>query len=143
MIGVVLGSLAILSVWSGIKRNEKLMSGKYDTVLSKELHQTAYPTLEAILAYQRDHSEYPNDIESLITNQETKYPSSYMGGYLVYIPEPFYGVPFYFGFRGNYSGVYFLHGWIIAYCPSSICTIPLSGTRRIDDTWVFIHSSAL
>jgi len=32
--------------------------------------------------------------------------------------------------------------WSLLYCPISICTIEGPGTRRIDDTWLFIHSSA-
>jgi len=140
---VLIGSLfCVLSVQRGIDRNDKLLSGKYDTILSRELDENARATVEAIIAYQRDHGQNPSNIDALIPDYAAKYSSSYMGGRLVYDPEPWYGVPFYFGFRRNYSGLYFMHGCVIAYCPVSICTIPHSGTRRIDDTWLFIHSSA-
>src|SRR5215216_568968 len=110
-------SLCILSVQRGINRNDKLLSGKYDLVLSQELDEYARPTIEAIIAYQHDHGQNPGNIDSLIPDYAAKYSSSYMGGRLTYVPEPWYGVPFYFGFRGNYSGSYFMHGWVIAYCP--------------------------
>jgi hypothetical protein len=124
------------------RRNEKLLGSDYDAKISEELNSLAQPTIEALLAYQRDHGSYPTDINSLVPTYVEKVPSSYMRGHLVYDRRELYGVPFYLAFRGNYSGTYFLHGWNLLYCPISICTVDGPGTRRIDDTWLFIHSSA-
>ena len=125
------------------RRNKKLLGPDYDAEISEELNSLALPTIEALLEYQLDHGSYPTDIESLVPTYIEEVPSSYMRGRLVYDQRALYGVPFYFGFRGNYSGIYSWHGWSLLYCPISICTVEGPGTRRIDDTWLFIHSSAL
>lgn len=129
-------------IQSGNRRNEKLLGPDYDAEISEELNSLAQPTIEALYKYQRDHGSYPADIDSLVPTYVEKVPSSYMGGRVVYDPRPLYGVPFYFAFRGNYSGKYLLHGWSLLYCPIPICTVEGPGTRRIDDTWLFVHSSA-
>lgn len=140
LIGVI--GLAILYVWSiGAQRNEKLLSGRYDALMAQELNQMALPTVDAIVQYNADHQQYPDNLAVLVPNYVLNPPSKYLGGRVVYTPRPSYGVPFYFGFSGNYSGSYFMHGWGIVYCPVSLCE--LSDPRRLDDNWIFIHSSAL
>ena len=143
----MIGCMACIAVFVSIvqsenRRNKKLLGPDYDAEISEELNSLAQPTIEALLEYQLDHGSYPADIDSLVPRYVEKVPSSYMRGRVVYDQEGFYGVPFYFAFRGNYSGIYSLHGWSLLYCPISICTIEGPGTRRIDDTWLFIHSSA-
>lgn len=141
---ILLGTaLCGLALQRGANRNDKLLSGRYDTIISKELGELATPTVEAIIAHHQTHGQYPKDIDSLDSQYKALVPASYMDGRLIYIPETYYGAPFFFGFRGNYSGWYSMHGWAIVYCPEPLCTIPETGTRRIDDTWIFIHSSAL
>ena len=129
-------------VQSANRRNEKLLGPDYDAEISQELNDLAQPMIEALHEYQLDYGSYPADIDSLMPTYVEKVPSSYMRGRVVYSRRALYGVPFYFGFRGNYSGRYSLHGWSLLYCPISICTVEGPGTRRIDDTWLFIHSSA-
>ena len=125
-------------------RNEKLLGPDHDTEISEELNDLVGPTIEAIYMYQHDHGRYPSGIEALLPVYLDDLPSSYMQGRVVYDSRALYGIPFYFGFRGNYSGAISMHGWAIFYCPSSICTIDdWPGTRRIDDTWLFGHSSFL
>lgn len=139
-----LGCLAVIVsfVQNENRRNEKLLGSDYDAEISEELNSLAQPTIEALLAYQHDHGCCPTDLDSLVPTYVEKVPSSYMRGRVVYDRRALYGVPFYFSFRGNYSGTYFLHGWSLLYCLISICTVEGPGTRRIDDTWLFIHSSA-
>ena len=133
----------VLIVQSGNRRNEKLLGPDYDAEISEELNSLAQPTIKALLEYQLDHGSYPANINYLVPTYVEKVPSLYMRGRLVYDQEGAYGIPFYFAFRGNYSGKYSWHGWSLLYCPNSLCTVEGPGTRRINDTWLFIHSSAL
>ncbi len=139
---LVLVVLAAFWFWLGGQRNDRLLSGKYDGEISRELQTRADPVAAALLRYQADTGSPPDKLEQLVPNYIKSLPDGYMGGRLVYDPRPYYGVPFFFGFRGNYSGIYFLHGWSLIYCPAAACQLSGSGSRRIDDTWMFVHSSA-
>jgi hypothetical protein len=118
---IVCIAVLVSIVQSENRRNKKLLGPDYDAEISEELNSLAQPTIEALLEYQLDHGSYLTDIESLMPTYIEKVPSSYMRGRLVYDQRALYGVPSYFGFRGNYSGIYSWHGWSLLYCPISIC----------------------
>lgn len=142
IVALILLLIPILFYLTGVDRNDKLLSGKRDSLISKELNEIANPVIDKINLYKSEHGEYPETIEALIPTYIKKIPSEYLGGRVIYQTDPYYGVPFYFAFRGNYSGRYFLHGWAIIYCPVSMCEISGPPSRRIDDNWIFVHSSA-
>ena len=114
-----------------------------NAVLAKQLNTYSAPILQAIYQYKDEHGEYPKDLSALVPQYLQKEPYAAFGEKLRYTPENFHGAPFYFGFYGHYSGLAFMHGWFYIYCPSSSCDVVGDGVDRIDENWIFMHSSAL
>jgi hypothetical protein len=116
-------------------------SAERNETLAKELNTYSTPIIQAIYQYNNEHSEYPKDLSILIPQYLQKEPYAAFGEKLLYSPQDYYGAPFYFGFRGNYPGLAFMHGWAYIYCPSSSCDVIGVGVNRFDDNWIYIHSS--
>jgi hypothetical protein len=106
--------------------------------------------IKAIDKYYQDHNQYPIDLDALVPDYLDKAPGIYIkhGNKLYYsITEHtlFEGLPFSFKINGNYPGLAFIHGWSLYYCPIEVdgCNVDYEGVNRIDDNWIWIHSSAL
>jgi hypothetical protein len=113
---------------------------KYDEVIS------------AIEQYYKDRGTYPEKLSDLVPQYLSQEPGIYIrsGEYLNYEPEtrrentP----PFTFSVRGHYPFPAFMHGWELTYCPSTFSGCAEGGDRhiyafRVNDRWLWIHSSAL
>lgn len=97
-LGTLVCTIYALTILPGNRRNDKLLSGDYDTDISTELAERTGPLLEAIISYYRDQGQYPEDLDSLGSYYVDDFPASYMRGRLIYHPESYYGAPFFFGF---------------------------------------------
>jgi hypothetical protein len=121
------------------KRKEEIE--KHDAALSKQIHAYADPIIEAIYKFKSDNGYYPEDLQALTPRYLIEEPYAAFGNKLVYFPEDWNGAPFTFLFRGNYSGLAFMHGWAYIYCPLKSCDGNGVGVRRLDSDWIFIHIS--
>ena len=108
--------------------------------------------INAIERYYLDHGDYPNDLNTLVPFYLTQVPGVYIrsGEYLTYAPEPWNEntPPFTFSIRGHYPFPAFMHGWDLVYCPSTYEGCAEGGDRhtrvfRVNDRWIWVHSSAL
>jgi hypothetical protein len=129
------------------KRNNErreLAAKQRNAALAKQLNSYSDPIIQAIYKYKDDHREFPKDLLVLVPQYLPEEPYAAFGEELVYFPnDDYYGAPFYFAFNGHYSGLAFMHGWSYKYCPSSSCSDNFEGVYRIDENWIFMHSSAL
>ena len=149
LLAILITSLILLILWlDKLYAYKEIIThnNRENAALAQKLNTFSTPIIEAIDEYQKDHGEYPKDLQILIPDYLSRDLGAVIGDRLTYIPEPYNGVPFYFGFSGNYWGLAFMHGWGVIYCPLSICEIqdmPNDGVHRKGENWIFIHSSAL
>jgi hypothetical protein len=116
--------------------------------------------VDAIEKFYQDKGYYPQDLKDLTPIYLSKVPGIYIrnGEKLTYSPEPSFPdtyilpdtkvAPFTFNIYGHYTGLAFMHGWFLMYCPSKYDYCNDSGDRhmqtiRINDQWIWINSSAL
>ena len=139
--------LMVISFWSQYiveqrnieKRNAEIK--EKNAALAKDILSYSDPIVEAINKYKEDRGEYPDDLLVLVPQYLQDEPYAAFGERIVYFPEGHNGAPFYFGFSGNYPGLAFMHGWAYVYCPKLVCDGTGEGVYRIDDDWIYIHSS--
>jgi hypothetical protein len=127
------------------QNNEKqaLAAERSNAALAKQLNAYSDPVIQAIYKYKEEHGQFPKDLLILVPQYLPEEPYAAFGEKLFYSPDADYGAPFYFAFYGHYSGLAFMHGWFYQYCPSSSCDDNGEGVYRIDENWIFVHSSAL
>ncbi len=116
--------------------------------------------INAIEKFYQDKGYYPQDLKDLTPTFLSKVPGIYIrnGEKLTYAPESSFPdtpifpdtkvAPFTFNIYGHYTGLAFMHGWFLIYCPSKYDDCNSSGDRhihsfRINDRWIWINSSAL
>jgi hypothetical protein len=113
---------------------------KYDKVIS------------AIEQYYQDHGNYPSELKLLYPVYLNQTPGIYIrsGENLTYKPEPQLEdtPPFTFSVSGHYPFPASMHGWDLVYCPLRYSGCAVGGDRhirshRVNDRWIWIHSSAL
>jgi len=104
--------------------------------------------IEAIEKYYEDREQYPADLSDLVPDYLAEVPGIYIrnGERLTYKPEPMYEntPPYTFSIYGHYPGFASMHGWTLYYCPASYEGCSDGGNSyRINQNWLWIHSSAL
>jgi hypothetical protein len=104
--------------------------------------------IDAIEEYYENWGHYPARLADLVPDYLPEVPGIYIrnGERLTYKPEPMYeSTPsFTFSIYGHYPGLAFMHGWTLFYCPVSYEGCTAGGSSyRINDLWLWIHSSAL
>jgi hypothetical protein len=108
--------------------------------------------ITAIEQYHRDHGSYPEELNNLNPAYLAQAPGIYLrsGENLTYELKPLWenAPPFTFSISGHYPFPAFMHGWHLAYCPSTYPGCAPGGDRhihvyRVNDRWVWIHGSAL
>ena len=123
----------------------------------KEFHLSrVIPKYDEVIAgiekYYQDHGSYPEELDILVPTYLTQEPGIYLrsGEYLTYEPHPWReNTPsFTFSISGHYPFLAFMHGWELIYCPSTYLGCAAGGDRhirvyRVNDWWIWIHSSAL
>ena len=105
------------------------------------------PIIDSIESYHQDSGNYPANLSDLIPDYLDEIPSINIRSVnrLLYQPEPMWedSPLFTFKISGNYPGfIRGLHGWALYYCPSYFSGCNIGGdSYRIDDNWLWIHSS--
>jgi len=107
--------------------------------------------INAIERYHKDHGAYPPNLEALVPEYLPKVPEIYITGgrRLEYSPNPEQkgGAPFTFYVYGNHTGLQFVHGWELKYCPEELnfcgeVESHLYHPYRINDQWIWVNRSA-
>lgn len=108
--------------------------------------------INAIERYHIEHGAYPPNLAALVPEYLPKVPGIYVkaGETLNYsaAPEHVGGAPFTFYIYGHHTGLQFMHGWELKYCPADLDFCGEANDRhyhphRINDRWIWINSSAL
>lgn len=105
--------------------------------------------IDAIERYLDDHGRYPPTLDDLVPGYLATVPGIYMkfGQTLEYEPNPpawYDHAPFAFELGGSHMGI---HGQTLKYCPVEFEPCYEDDrkhtSRRIDDRWIWVYSSAL
>jgi hypothetical protein len=112
-----------------------------NAALEKQLDNYSIPIIQAIYKYEKENDEFPKDLHNLVPRYLPEEPYAVFGDKVEYSPNGELGPPFYFGFRGNYSGIALLHGYSYIYCPLINCDN--DGTYRIGENWIFVQFGVL
>lgn len=108
--------------------------------------------IDAIERYHVERGDYPPDLRALVPQYLPQVPGIHVraGDMLVYspVPERDGGAPFTFYVSGHHTGLQFMHGWELKYCPVALGFCGEANDRhfhphRINDRWIWINSSAL
>lgn len=108
--------------------------------------------IDAIERYHVERGDYPPDLHTLVPEYLPRVPGIYVraGETLVYfpVPERVGGAPFTFYVYGHHTGLQFIHGWELKYCPAELGFCGEVNDRhyhshRINDRWIWINRSAL
>jgi hypothetical protein len=160
LIFVFAGVIALYAV--GISLQYKLEQERYDQfklkldkqqaeenkLLGEKLDTYALPIIQAIEQYKNDKGSYPENLTVLVPAYLEQEPYAAFGEKLKYSPKPpqQFHSPFYFAFYGHYPFPAFMHGRTYMYCPEPACDISRfigAGVYRINQNWIYLHSSAL
>jgi hypothetical protein len=108
--------------------------------------------INAIERYHAERGAYPPDLQALVSTYLPQVPGIYIraGEMLVYSPGPEQvgGAPLTFYAYGHHTGLQFIHGWELKYCPAELGLCGEANDRhyhphRINDRWIWINRSAL
>ena len=151
LVGVCYTSSQIPESLTAINQDNEMvvkMARRYDLAQAIERYDQV---INAIERYRRDHGAYPPDLEALVPEYLSRVPEIYIRGgrRLVYLPNPEHegGAPFTFYVCGNHTGMQFMHGWELRYCPEELdfcgeLDDHLYHPHRVNDRWIWVNRSA-
>jgi hypothetical protein len=151
LIGVLYNSSQAPANLVAINQDDEMvvkMARRYNlTEAVRQYDQVVY----AIERYRKVYGDYPPDLEALIPDYLARVPRVYVraGERLEYSPEPEHdgAAPFTFYIYGHHTGLQFMHGWELKYCPVELgfCGEPDDQhyhPHRINDHWIWVNRSA-